>query len=89
MKKLFFIAAIAAITLTACNKSKSSDNEILQPDTSSIQDSIDSAHGHSHDPSASEDPVLENANIENSQQQSEQQSIVGQDSIDKAHGHKH
>lgn len=89
MKKLFFIAAIAAITLTACNKSKNSDNETLQPEASISQDSIDSAHGHSHDPSANEDIVLEKAKVENSQEQSEQQSVVGQDSIDKAHGHKH
>ena len=79
--------AFAALAFTACNNSEksSSDNsnseqELTAPAVN--QDSIDKAHGHSHDPAGNHTPA-------DSTDKSAAQPKVNQDSIDKAHGHKH
>ena len=64
MKKSFIIAAFAALTLTACNNSEksSTDNNSNSAPSSTAptinQDSIDKAHGHSHDaPAVNQDSI--------------------------------
>ena len=85
MKKSFIIAAFAAFTLVACNtnEKKSSDNtDQVTPVETANQDSIDKAHGHSHDPSGNHTAPAAKAD-------SSTVAPLKQDSIDKAHGHKH
>jgi ABC-type enterochelin transport system substrate-binding protein len=87
MKKSIFLAALAALTIVACNKNEKSSSDaagteetLSQP---ANQDSIDNAHGHSHDP-ADAAPADEAAHGH-----SHDAPTVNQDSIDSAHGHKH
>lgn len=85
MKKSLTIAAFAALTFTACNNSeKSSSDKSNQEQTVSAinQDSIDKAHGHSHDPAAGNQAPAD-------ADKALVQPKVNQDSIKKAHGHKH
>ena len=87
MKKSFIIAAFAALTFVACNNSgkSSSDNSNTEQEQSAPavnQDSIDKAHGHSHDPNGGHTAPA-------AKQDSSKVAPVNQDSIDKAHGHKH
>lgn len=87
MKKSFIIAAFAALAFTACNNSEKSSSDNLNPEQELTapavnQDSIDKAHGHSHDPAG-------NHLSADSTDKSVAQPKVNQDSIDNAHGHKH
>ncbi|MCT4317751.1 hypothetical protein [Elizabethkingia anophelis] len=90
MKKSFIIAAFAALIFTACNNSGKSSSENSNSDMEQSapainQDSMDKAHGHSHDPSGNHAP----ASIQDTTGKAGVQPQVNQDSIDKAHGHKH
>lgn len=89
MKKSFIIAAFAALIFTACNNggkssSETSNSEQGQSAPVANQDSIDKAHGHSHDPSGNHAPASQDTTGKTGVQPE-----VNQDSIDKAHGHKH
>lgn len=90
MKKSFIIAAFAALTFTACNNSEKSSSDKSNPEQELSspavnQDSIDKAHGHSHDPAGNHTPV----ESQDSTEKSLVQPKVNQDSIYNAHGHKH
>lgn len=77
--------AFSAITLVACNnneKSFSDTSTETAPAKTVNQDSIDKAHGHSHD-------LNEGHTAPAVKQDSVTTAPVNQDSIDKAHGHKH
>ncbi|HQS25136.1 hypothetical protein [Sediminibacterium sp.] len=85
MKKIFFSVAIAALTFTACdnNENSTTTNTSEIPLARSVnQDSIDKAHGHSHDPQG-ENKVIE------VKPDTVKILTEKQDSIDKIHGHKH
>ncbi|MBL7767528.1 MAG: hypothetical protein JNK20_01070 [Flavipsychrobacter sp.] len=78
MKKLLFVFAFASLAFFACNNNETPSSEkdapaSVQSEPTINQDSIDKAHGHSHDPAGNHVPA----------------PTVNQDSVDKAHGHKH
>jgi hypothetical protein len=86
-EKIIHYSGFAALTFTACNNSgkSSSDNSNTEQEQSAPvvnQDSIDKAHGHSHDPNGGHTAPA-------AKQDSSKVAPVNQDSIDKAHGHKH
>lgn len=90
MKKSFIIAAFVAFTFTACNNSGKSSTDNSNPEqeqTSPVvnKDSIDKAHGHSHDQGDNQTPVVN----QDSTNKSLIEPNVNQDSLDKNHGHKH
>ncbi len=90
MKKSFIIAAFAALTFTACNNSGKSSCDNSNPEQEQLapavnQDSIDKAHGHSHEPADNQAPVIN----QDSTDKSPVEPNVNQDSLDKNHGHKH
>jgi len=96
MKKSLLIIAFAALTFIACSNNGNSANE--QSDSAQSvpainQDSIDKAHGHSHDPASKSKTAAEakQDSIDKAHGHSHDPAgkHVNQDSIDKAHGHKH
>lgn len=92
MKKSFLIASFAIITLVACNSKNTSDNPSMEPINSSSsinQDSIDKAHGHSHDPSGNDVPVINQDSIDKAHGHSHDAPSDNQQNTDKPHGHTH
>ncbi|MGF7025017.1 hypothetical protein [Sphingobacterium sp. HSC-15S19] len=91
MKKLLYIAVLAAFTFTSCGNNaktatETTETEITQPEASQPvnQDSAIKAHGHSHDANGGHATAPAAA-----KQDSSKSAGVNQDSVDKAHGHKH
>lgn len=64
MNKSFFIAAIAVLTFVGCTNKKTSDTKTLDPISTVNQDSVDTAHGHSHNPSSSQAKDVEQDSID-------------------------
>lgn len=89
MKKSFYIAIIAILSLAACNKTKDSNTETSSAVSTVEQDSIDKEHGHSHDPSGNNTPIIKEDSAANAAVPMNQPPVINQDSADKAHGHKH
>lgn len=87
MRKSFSIAALAALTLIACNSKETKSSTEISSDSTAVpavnQDSIDKAHGHSHDPSVSQDSSAK------AHGHSHDAPEVKQDSTEKVHGHAH
>ncbi|QRQ62314.1 MULTISPECIES: hypothetical protein [Sphingobacterium] len=82
MKNSFYIAVCTALIFTSCANNSKSTSDNPSTTESVNQDSIDKAHGHSHDPSGGHTSATP-------AQDSSTTKVVNQDSIDKAHGHKH
>lgn len=64
MNKSFFIAAIAVLTFVGRTNKKNSDTKTSDPIPTVNQDSADTAHGHSHNPSSSQTKDVEQDSID-------------------------
>lgn len=91
MKKTFInVTLFALLSLSACTDSNkpnsvNSGSEQENSTKSLNQDSIDKAHGHSHEPVTNQEISIQ----KDSGTKGNIQPKANQDSIDKAHGHKH